>query len=118
MDRKYWLTVNFSEPELHKLEEAAQYSLLSGGVLVKVLLKNGLDEFSKNEQQLTFIFDKNKKFGREAYKSKAMKLDPMLYTEMEEICNCTPFSMSSLAKYLVMPQIDQIIEKKGWNYKP
>lgn len=117
MNKNTSLNIYLSEKELKKVEEAEKHSVINRTALFKVLIKNGLDEFA-GKDKLVFCFDKKQNMDKGVYKAKNVRLDPQQYEQMEHICNCTPFSMSSLAKYFIMPQINEIVEKKGWSYKP
>lgn len=117
MDRNK-IAVYFSDEELTKLEEVRKYSVLNSTALFKVLIKNGLDEMEKSEK-LVFSFDKNKKVNRPSSgKPKIFQLDEQQSAALDQICSATPFSRSALAKYFIMPQIDAIIDRKGWEYRP
>lgn len=111
------LTIYFNEEEHEKLEEAKKYCVLNGTALCKVLIKNGLNELNKSNE-LVFHFDKCKKVDKKRFRTKVINLDEGLRFDMEEICNSTPFSMSALAKYLIMPRITEIVERKEWDYRP
>lgn len=111
------VSIYFSKDEYERVEKAIQHSVLGWSPLLKVFIKNGLDELG-NGEKLTFEFDRNRKADKKTFKTKVVRLDSQEYEELVRICSCTPFSVSNLAKYFIMPQADEIIEKKGWNYKP
>lgn len=117
MNKSNLVSIYLTEEELKRAEEAKSYGVLNRTGFFKILIKNGLDELEKS-QDLVFRFDKNKKFGGTVDKTKVIRLDQPMYEQMERICAATPFSMSSLAKYFIMPQVDEIVERKEWNYKP
>lgn len=114
---KNTVSIYFSKDEYERAEKAIQHSVLGWNPLLKVFIKNGLDELG-NGEKLTFVFDRCYGVDKKTYKTKVVRLDERSYEEMVRICSCTPFSMSNLAKYFIMPQIDEMIEKKGWNYRP
>ena len=111
------VSIYFSQNEYEKLQEAAKYTVLGWNPLLRIFIKNGLDEL-ETSQELTFVFDRNRIVDKKAYKTKVIRLDVTGYEKLAEICACTPFSMSNLVKYLIMPQIDAVIDKKGWNFRP
>lgn len=117
MQKNNTVSIYFSQEEYARLETASKYTVLGWNPLLKVFIKNGLDEL-ETAQQLTFVFDRNQKVDKKMYKTKVVRLDPKGYEELAKICACTPFSMSNLAKYFIMPQVDRIIHKKGWDFKP
>lgn len=117
MNKRHFVSINLSEDELKRVEEARSYGVLNSSSFLKVLIKNGVDELEKTPN-LVFIFDKDKRFEKVSEKTKVISIDSLYYEFMEKVCECTPFSMSSLAKYFIMPQVDEILERKEWNYKP
>lgn len=114
---KKGLIIYLSEEECKKFERAKEYSILDSSSLCKVLIKKGLDELNGSEE-LVFRFDKSKKLDKSHYKSKSFRMDRKLYQELETVCDATPFSMAALAKYFIMPQITEIIERKELDYQP
>lgn len=116
MHRTNSIGIYFSRSEYERVEKALAYTILDWTPLAKVLLKKGLDAFEQ-KNNLTFVFNKNKKVDKTKYKTKVVRLDEQGYQKMVRLCECTPFSMSTLAKYLIMPQLDEIIEKKGFDFK-
>ncbi len=114
------ISIYFSKDEYERAQKAMQHSVLGWNPLLKVFIKNGLDGLG-DKDKLVFVFDRNclvDKKDKKTFKTKVVRLDEKEYADMVKICDCTPFSMSNLAKYLIMPQVDEIIEKKGWHYKP
>lgn len=109
------VSIYFSKNEYERVEKASEYGVLGWNPLMKVLIKNGLEALMK-EEKLVFIFDPNVSLDKEIYKTKVLRLDDKGYAEMKKICACTPFSMSNLAKYIILPQVDEAIAKKGWSY--
>lgn len=109
------VSIYFSKEEYEKIEKASEYGVLGWSPLMKVLIKNGLEKLLASEK-LVFIFNQNETLNKEIYKTKVIRLDDRGYDEMKKICASTPFSMSNLAKYLIMPQVDEAIARKGWNY--
>ena len=110
------VAINLSEEEYKKAEEAMGYSALPVGTLFKLFIKMGLDELEE-ASEFTFCFDKAQIMDKTTYKTVIVRLDSQQYQAMTEVCNSTPFSMSSLAKYLIMPKVNQIVEKKKWILK-
>lgn len=117
MPKNNTISIYFTQEEYKRLEAASQYTVLGWNSLLKVFIKNGLDELEK-KQKLTFVFDRNHSTDKKTYKTKVVRLDSKGYEELANICDCTPFSMSNLAKYFIMPQVDKIIDKKGWDIRP
>lgn len=117
MNKSNTISIYLTDEEQEKAEEARNYGVLNQTGFFKILIKNGLDEMEKSKE-LVFHFDRSKKYGKSAKRMKVIRLEKSLYLEMEKICEATPFSMSSLAKYLIMPQVDEIIQRKELNYKP
>lgn len=111
------MAINLSQDENEKVEKALEYTVLNWNSLVRVLLQNSLEEFDKKEE-FTFVFEKKSKNEKSKYKTRMVRLDEQGYKKMADICACTPFTMSNLAKYFIMPQMNKIIEKKGLDYKP
>ena len=106
-----------SEEEAKKIEKAEEYCVLKGTALYKVLIQNGLNELKKSKD-LIFRFSKEAKQEKRKYKTKMFRLDEPQYKELKEICDSTPFSMSALIKYFIMPQVAEICERKEWDYRP
>lgn len=117
MSERKVILLSLSEEEDKRVEEAIRYSVLNGTGFFNVLLKNKLDEIDKSTE-LVFVFPKNGMYKKTAEKTRTIALDNQLIDSMKYICSCTPFSMSALAKYLIMPQIDEIVQRKEWSYKP
>lgn len=117
MNKKPSVSIYFTKNEYERVEKAIENSILDWNPLVKLMIKNGLEKIGKTEK-LVFEFDKSNVVEKNTYKTKVVRMDDKGYKELMQICACTPFSMSNLAKYIIMPQIDQIIEKKGVDYKP
>ena len=117
MNDKKLIVIRLSEDEDKKVEEAIGYSVLNGTGFFNVLLKNKLDELDKN-QELVFTFCKDHVYKKDSKKKRAIVLDNQLTASMEQICSCTPFSMSALAKYFIMLQVDEIVKRKEWRYIP
>lgn len=116
MQKNNAVAIYFSKEEYIKVEKATTYSVLKGTSLMKVLIKNGLDEMG-NSSELIFRFDKNKVIDKTIYKTKVVRLDEKEFEAIVQMSSCIPFSMSHLVKYLIMPQVDEILEKQGWSYK-
>lgn len=114
---KKGLTIYFSEEESERFERAKAYCVLDSSSLCKVLIKKGLDELNRSDE-LVFRFDKCKKLDNTHFKNKSLRMDGKLYQELEMVCDATPFSMAALAKYFIMPQITEIIERKELDYQP
>ena len=108
------VAINLSEKEYEKSKEALQYGALTITTLYRVLIKAGLDEMNESPE-LIFRFDREKIIDKTTYKTKTVRLDRQQYKAMEDICLRTPFSMSALAKYFIMPKVDEIVENKKWN---
>lgn len=114
---KKGLTIYFSEEECKKFERAKEYCILDTSSLCKVLIKKGLDELNQSEE-LVFRFAKSQKLDKTHFKNKTFRMEGKLYQELETVCDATPFSMAALAKYFIMPQITEIIERKELDYQP
>lgn len=114
--KKNAVAINLSEEEYKKAEEAVGYGVLPVGTLFKLLIKMGLDELEESSE-FTFCFDKAQIIDKTIYKTVIVRLDKQQYQAMMEVCHSTPFSMSSLAKYFIMPKVNQMVEKKKWILK-
>lgn len=114
---KKGLIIYLNEEENEKIEKAKTYSVLDFSSLCKVLIKKGLDDLNKSDE-LVFRFNKHKKLDKTHSKNKSIRVDGKLYQELETVCHATPFSMSALAKYFIMSQITEIIERKEFEYQP
>lgn len=117
MQKNNTVSIYFTQDEYERIERAAKYTVLGWNPLLRIFIKNGLDEL-ETASKLTFEFEKDQIMDKKAYKTKVIRLDESGYEKLAQICSCTPFSMSNLVKYLIMPQVDAIIDKKGWNFRP
>ena len=111
--KKNAVAINLSEEEYKKAEEAMEYGVLPVSMLFKLLIKMGLDELEESSE-FTFCFDKSQIIDKTTYKTVVVRLDRQQYQAMTQVCKSTPFSMSSLAKYFIMPKVNQMVEKKKW----
>lgn len=114
------VAINFSEKEYKMLERAESYGVLRKSQLLTLMIKSGLDRFNEacKENSYIFLFEKNEEFVKgSSYKMMLLRIPEKEYNDMSNICKHTPFSMASLAKYFVLPEIRKIDRERRCNYK-
>lgn len=112
MNDKY-ISINFSENEYEKLKKAANYTTITDASLVRILIKKNINAANtKGFVQCTFAINSKAECG--GYKTKAIKLNPDDYRQFKRIRESVLLSTSNLVKYWIMPELEQIIENKGW----
>ncbi|MBC5754926.1 hypothetical protein H8Z76_13130 [Roseburia sp. BX0805] len=107
------ISINFAEGEYEKLRKAAAYTTLNDASLVRILIKKNINA-AKTKGFLEFNFPMNRKVEQGCYRSKAIQLSPEDYREFSRIRDCVTLTTSNLIKYWIMPELEQIIENKGW----
>lgn len=108
------IAIYFSKDEYEKVSSAASQTILKETQMLMVMIKKGLDTM-QHQQELVFKFDKVPK-DKKVEITKTIRVDPMVYDDLSKIRECTPFTMSNLAKYYIMPQVDEILREGSWNY--
>jgi hypothetical protein len=107
------ISINFAEGEYEKLKKAAAYTTLNDASLVRILIKKNMNAANTNGF-LQFKFPINRQVAQGCYRSKAIQLSPEDYQEFNRIRECVTLTTSNLVKYWIMPELEQIIENKGW----
>lgn len=114
MEKNRSLAIYFSEDEYDKVLAANSHLVLKESQMLMVMIKNGLDGM-RQEEKLVFRFARKTRNKKVAV-TKMIRIDPDMYTELQKICSCTPFTMSNLAKYFILPQVDKVVKEGRIDY--
>lgn len=105
--------VSFNEEEYRRIVEATQKStVLELNHFVKILIHTGLNKIDIEGKYIIFKFDKEQKYkDLLRFKTFSVKITEEDYKKIAYIVEHTPFSTASLLKYLILPQVNEILKE-------
>lgn len=109
------VSIRFNKEEFQKIELAKKYTAInSTNNMIRSCLNMGLKNACE-DNHIKFTFDLNQKVDKtKAYVSQ-ISFDEDFNNKLNKIFECVPMTPSAIIKYIIMPEIEKIIENGGWN---
>lgn len=107
--------IRFNQMEFKKIELAKKYTAInSTNNMIRSCVNMGLKNMCENGQ-IKMVFDLNQKVDKTKGYVTQVTFDEEYNKELNKIFECVPMTPSSIIKYIIMPEIEKIIENGGWN---
>lgn len=106
--------VRFNKSEFGKIELAKKYTVIKNtSEFIRSCVNMGIKNVDVNEQ-IAMFFSLNLEVDKQIAYSTQVIFDEECYGKLEEIFKCVPMTPSNVIKYFMMPEVEKIIENKGW----
>lgn len=112
--KKKFIAVRLSKEEYDKLALAKKYTAISSTCcLIRSCINMGIENICI-DGQVNMTFFSEQKIDKNIYYTTQVNFDDELNSKLKKIFECVPMASSSIVKYIFMPEIEKIIDNKGW----
>lgn len=109
------VNMRFNQQELEKIELAKKYTTInSTPMLIRSCVNMAMRDVCESDQiHMTFLLEK--KMDKKVVSALGVSFDNECNMKLEKLFKSIPMTPSNIVKYFLMPELDLIIENKGWN---
>lgn len=106
--------IRFNQMELEKIELAKKYTAInSTNNMIRSCVNMGLKNI-REDGRIELTYNLDQKVDKTKAYATQVTFDEEYSKELNKIFECVPMTPSSIIKYIMMPEIEKIIENGGW----